>query len=68
MKTLLKEERIEMLDETINKIKEVSMLYTKASPGWTLIQASWGHINSLRHLEAETNFDEKTLGVRFNEE
>jgi hypothetical protein len=65
--SILKEERIEMLDDTINKIKEVSMVYTKASPGWTLIQAAWEHINALRHLESEINFDEQTLGVRFDE-
>jgi hypothetical protein len=62
----IKQHRIEMLSDCINKIKEVSTLYTMASPGWTLIHAAWGHINSLHYLESETNFDEKTLGVIFN--
>lgn len=64
---LLKEERIEMLDGTIKKIKELSLFYNQASPGWTLIQAAWGHINALHHLEDKSNCDEKTLGVKFNE-
>ncbi len=63
----LKNDRIKMLAECINKIKEVSLLYNQASPAWTLIQNAYGHINSVHHLESETNFDEKTLGVRFHD-
>lgn len=61
---ILKEGRVEMLESCIKKIEEVSLLYNKASPGWTLIQSAWGHINSLHHLEAMTKFDDETLGVR----
>lgn len=64
---LLKEERIEMLAETLNKIKELSLIYKEGSPAWVLIQASFGHIKSVHYLESEANFDEETLGVRFNE-
>lgn len=60
----LKEDRIRMLDEIIKKIKEVSILYKEASPGWVLLQAAYGHINSIHHLESETKFSEKTLGVK----
>jgi len=63
----IREDRIRMLNELMKKIKEVSKIYREASPAWILLQAAYGHINSIRHLEAETNFDEKTLGVKFQE-
>jgi hypothetical protein len=61
-----KENRMKILDETINKLKELSCLYNKGMPAWTLIQNAYGHINSIKFLE-EKNFDEKTLGVKSDE-
>lgn len=64
----LKKERVKMLDECIQKIFEVSKIYMPASPAWTLIQSSWGHLKSVHHLETETKFDSHTLGVKFHHE
>lgn len=64
----LKKDRIKMLEDCINNIKQVSLLYQKASPAWTLIQNAYAHINSIHHLESKTNFDEETLGVIFKHE
>lgn len=60
----MKEKRIEMLKECMKKIKEVQDCYLGAHSGWVLLQAAYGHVTSLHHLEAETQFDEETLGVK----
>lgn len=59
----MKEKRIEDLDNAINQLIYLSTLYRKASPAWILIQAAWGHIHSVHHLEKDTAFCEETLGV-----
>lgn len=61
----LKEHRIKMIDGCLEKIKEISELYRKGYPAFTLIEYAWGHINALHHIESETNFDDETLGVGF---
>jgi hypothetical protein len=60
----MKEKRIKMLAECLEKIKEVQENYVGASSGWVLLRAAWGHISSLHHLESDTNFDDDTLGVK----
>lgn len=60
----MKEQRIKMLEECIAKIKEVQACYLGAHSAWVLLQAAYGHVTSLHHLEAEANFDEETLGVK----
>lgn len=59
--------RIDGLETIMHQLKRVSSFYVPSSPAWVLIQAAWGHINSLHHLEAKTNFDENTLGVKDTE-
>lgn len=59
--------RIDELEVVMHHLKKASSFYIPSSPAWVLIQAAWGHINSLHHLEAKTNFDENTLGVKDTE-
>lgn len=60
----MKENRIKMLIECMLIIQELQKSYTPASPGWILLQAAYGHVKSLHHLEDETVFDEEILGVK----
>lgn len=60
----MKDHRVKMLREIMEKMKEVQTSYEPASSGWVLLQASWGHVMSLHHLESETHFSDKTLGVK----
>lgn len=63
-----KDGRIEILNNNIQSLKETMKLYNVGSPAWTLMQAALGHVNSLYHLEAQTSFDDETMGVRFKDE
>jgi hypothetical protein len=63
----MKQQRIKMLKECMEKIKAIQDCYLGAHSGWVLLQAAHGHVMSLHHLEAETTFDEKTLGVKGSE-
>lgn len=56
--------RFDNIVDCINNIKNLSKFYKPASPAWVLIQAAYGHINSIYHLEVETSFDKETLGVK----
>jgi hypothetical protein len=60
----MKNKRIKMLKECLNKINEIQGFYIAVSPAWILIQTAKGHLTSVHHLEAETKFDEETLGVK----
>ncbi len=64
---MMKEKRIAQLEICMNELKAVSVLYKQASPAWILIQATWCHLKSIHHLEAETKFDSKTLGAKDEE-
>ena len=61
----LKENRIKMITDCLLKIEEIQELYQGAHPAWVLIRAARGHVQALRYLEAESNFDDETLGVKF---
>lgn len=63
----LKTQRIAMIEDCLNKMLQIAAIYTKCSPGWTLIESSLSCIKVLHHLESETNFDEETLGVRYKD-
>jgi|GEM_PF-3992896 hypothetical protein len=60
----MKENRIKRLKDCMDEIKRIQEFYVGASSGWILLQAAKGHLTSLHHLEAETHFDEETLGVK----
>jgi ubiquinone biosynthesis protein COQ9 len=59
--------RLQTLKTVLSDLHTLSSFYTNASPGWTLIQNAWRHIDSIYHLEKDTNFDKKTLGVKQDE-
>ena len=59
--------RLEILNNIIKSMNEVSQLYTQLSPAWTLIQAASDHFNAIYHLESESNLSDETLGVRFKD-
>lgn len=59
----MKVKRIKMLMDCLVNLQEIKNEYIGASPAWILINAAQGHLKSVHHLEAETNFDEETLGV-----
>lgn len=61
----MKDKRIKYLNDCLFELEEAKKNYIPASPGWILIHTAQGHIKSLHHLEAEANFDEKTLGVKY---
>jgi hypothetical protein len=59
----MKNERIELLKKILLDLEIAKNEYIKVSPAWILINTAQGHVKSLHHLEAETSFDEETLGV-----
>ena len=60
----MKEKRIASLKECMAKLKEAQEPYVGGSSAWVLLQSAFGYVTSLHHLEAETKFDEETLGVK----
>ncbi len=58
--------RLDALESCTTAIKTLSQCYNPVSPAWILLQAAFGHINSIHHLESDTTFDEETLGVKGN--
>lgn len=60
----IKDKRIIMLNDCFGSIKGIQLFYVPDSPGWVFLQAAVGPVKSLYHLEAETNFDDETLGVK----
>lgn len=59
-----KSERVKKLQECLDILIELKDLYTPVSPGWVLINTAHGHIISVHHLESDTNFDGKIIGVK----
>lgn len=53
-----------MLKNCMNEIKKIQEFYVAGSSGWVLLQTAKGHLISLHYIEADTNFDEETLGVK----
>jgi len=64
----LKNVRINCMAEILVHLQSLRNFYTPASPAWILIHAAQGHIQSVHHLESETNFDSETLGAIQREE
>jgi len=56
--------REELLKNSMKVLKNLSTFYRQGSPAWVLIQNSWGHINSVFHLETKSDIDAETLGVK----
>lgn len=59
-----KEKHLKLMLDTMVNLQEIKNNYIPASPGWILANTAQGHLKSLHHLCAETNFDDETLGVR----
>jgi hypothetical protein len=62
-KEVTKEDRIELLSKCVDLLIRIKDCYQYGFPGHLLTQAALAHIRSAHHLEAETNFDNITLGV-----
>lgn len=60
--------RIELLNNCIKNLKNLSTFYKPAYPAWILIQSAWGHLKSVHHLETETIFPKSDLGVKTSKE
>jgi hypothetical protein len=56
--------RVDLIDNCMKNLQNLSTFYNLGSPAWVLIQAAFGHIKSIRHLEEDSNFDEETLGAK----
>jgi len=63
-----KEKRITMLTNCLLYLQKIRNEYRPSSPAWVLIHAAQEHIKGLHHLEAQTNFDEETLGAETENE
>lgn len=61
---LKKESRIKILKKLLIDLQDLRNNYVDASPAWILIHAAQGHLDSIRHLEQSTNFDDESLGVK----
>lgn len=59
-----KDLRSELLENSMKVLKNLSTFYRQGSPAWVLIQNSWGHINSVYHLETKSDIEPETLGVK----
>ena len=59
----MKEQRIKMLSECVEKILEIQTKYMPGHSGWILLQAAQGHLKSLHYLE-DANFEGEHLGVK----
>jgi hypothetical protein len=61
---ITKENRIQILKELLTDLEDLKYNYREASPAWILIVAAQGHLQSIKHLEKDTTFDDETLGVK----
>jgi hypothetical protein len=59
----VKDERIKALKEMMDKVKEIQNSYIAGSSGWSLLQAAWGPLMVMHHLETETVFSDQTIGA-----
>ena len=64
MKT--KPERIEMLNDCIEKIKKLALSYKPGSPQWSLINLSLSIITSVHYLE-HTEISDQSMGIKNND-
>ncbi len=63
----LKNGRIEMIENCLNTLKEVMCLYSPQYPNSLLINQAIQFVNSVKYLEAQSGFDDESLGVRFSD-
>jgi hypothetical protein len=67
MTTILKDDRIKMLEDTIYKIDEMAKFYKRAYPAWILLHQAKNFITSVSYIETQSNSEKDILGVNVDE-
>jgi len=60
----MKQKRIKMLEECIDKINEISSMYTVSSSGYILSESARCFIGSLHYLENRSEDIDEMIGVK----